>query len=427
MKTVTVIGLGYVGLPLLSLIASTKGYDCYGVDIDKKKLNLIKTKQLTFNDKIVQDFYEEYKSPLQVTDSTREVISKSDIVIICVPTPVTKNFEPDFSPLISATESILPDLKKGHLIIVESTIYPGTTEEIVLPILERSGLVGGVDFYIAHCPERIDPGNKKWYLKNIPRVCGALSTKGLELTVKFYNSILECKIFPLSSVKVAEACKVIENSFRDINIAFVNELAMSFDKIGIDVYEAIKGASTKPFAFLPHYPGTGVGGHCIPVDPYYLIKKAADMGFDHEFLRTARKINNHMPYYCVKLLEELIEESKIPISQQTVGLMGIAFKKNIDDVRNSPYFIIKSELESKGIRVASFDPNVKELSNVETIDDLILESRFLILITEHEEFLSISPKELKINGIIGVVDGRNIYNKNEFKKSGLLYRGIGRR
>jgi len=427
MQTVAIIGLGYVGLPLFCLIANTPGYRCFGVDIDNEKLDLIQSRKLTYNDELVKNFYQNHKYPLSLSTKAEEFVLESEIIIICVPTPVDAESNPDFGPLISATKSIVPALKKGHLVIIESTIYPGSTEEIILPILEKSGLKGGMDFFVAHCPERIDPGNKKWNLRNIPRVCGALSPKGLKLTVDFYKSILEADVVPLSSLKAAEACKVIENSFRDINIAFVNELAMSFDKMGIDVLEVINGASTKPFAFIPHYPGTGVGGHCIPVDPYYLIKKAADLGFDHEFLKTARKINNLMPYYCVELLDELITESKSSTSQQTVGLMGIAFKKNIDDIRNSPYFIIKAKLDEKGYNVISFDPYVTSMSTVASLEELIQKSTFLILITDHKEFQSISPQILKENDVIGIVDGRNVLDKEEIKKEKILYRGIGRR
>ena len=427
MQVVTIIGLGYVGLPLFCLTANTPGYQCYGVDIDDKRLHQIQARKLTFNDEIIENFYAQNNLPIQVTTKTTEVVQKSDIIIICVPTPVDKDFKPDFTPLISAVESIVPVLKKEQLIIVESTIYPGTTEEIILPILEKSRLTGGEDFYIAHCPERIDPGSKKWGLKNIPRVCGALSPKGLKLAIKYYESIIEAKIYPLSTLKTAEACKVIENSFRDINIAFVNELAMSFDKMGIDVLEVIKGASSKPFAFIPHYPGAGVGGHCIPVDPYYLIKKAADLGFNHEFLKTARRINNFMPHYCVNLLDEIVKESNKIIHQLTVGLLGITFKKNIDDIRNSPYFIIKEELEEKGYKTISFDPYVKSMSTVATLDHLIQKSDFLILITDHEEFTVISPQKLKENNIMGIIDGRNVLDKEKIKKEGLLYRGVGRR
>ncbi|MCK4849079.1 MAG: nucleotide sugar dehydrogenase, partial [Candidatus Heimdallarchaeota archaeon] len=331
------------------------------------------------------------------------------------------------TPLKSASKTVLKTLKKGQLVIVESTIYPGTIEEVIKPILEESGLVTGKDFFLAHCPERIDPGNETWTLRNIPRVCGAYSNEGLKQTEEFYNSILDSEVYPLSSLKAAEACKVVENSFRDINIAFVNELAMSFQIMGIDIVEIIKGASTKPFAFMPHFPGAGVGGHCIPVDPYYLIQKAHDVGFEHNFLKLAREINNHMPSYTVSLLEEQANKANINLKNKIVGLMGISFKKNIDDVRNSPYFPIKRELDKKGIENISFDPYVPNMSSVLSLSDFLEKSDFIILITGHNQFLDIDVEEFKRNNIYGIVDGRNILDKEGLKLIGIKYSGIGRK
>ncbi|MFX0087338.1 MAG: nucleotide sugar dehydrogenase [Candidatus Hodarchaeota archaeon] len=419
-----VIGLGYVGLPLMSLVVQ-KGYDCIGFDINEEKIDLLRKRKLPIKDNIAKELFSDQNLEFKVTSDPKD-LHNFDIAIICVPTPVNKDFTPDLSPIISASETISKLLKKGELIIVESTIYPGTTEEIIKPILEKSSLIAGEEFFLSHCPERIDPGNQKWTLRNIPRVCGAMSDKGLNKTVQFYGSIIEAKITKLSSVRAAEACKVIENSFRDINIAFVNELAMSFDKMGIDIIEVINGASTKPFAFMAHFPGAGVGGHCIPVDPYYLIKKAADLGFDHQFLKSARRINNHMPYYTVKRLEELILTSGRTLQGQKIGLLGIAFKKGIDDIRNSPYFVIKEELEKRGSTTLSYDPEVKSMSSVSSLDELLGKSDFLVLITDHNEFRTLSPKKLAENKIIGILDGRNVLRKEELKKLGILFRGIGR-
>lgn len=419
-----VIGLGYVGLPLMSLVVQ-KGYDCIGFDINEEKIDLLRKRKLPIKDNIAKELFSDQNLEFKVTSDPKD-LHNFDIAIICVPTPVNKDFTPDLSPIISASETISKLLKKGELIIVESTIYPGTTEEIIKPILEKSSLIAGEEFFLSHCPERIDPGNQKWTLRNIPRVCGAMSDKGLNKTVQFYGSIIEAKITKLSSVRAAEACKVIENSFRDINIAFVNELAMSFDKMGIDIIEVINGASTKPFAFMAHFPGAGVGGHCIPVDPYYLIKKAADLGFDHQFLKSARRINNHMPYYTVKRLEELILTSGRTLQGQKIGLLGIAFKKGIDDIRNSPYFVIKEELEKRGSTTLSYDPEVKSMSSVSSLDELLGKSDFLVLITDHNEFRTLSPKKLAENKIIGILDGRNVLRKEELKKLGILFSGIGR-
>ncbi|MHA1933544.1 MAG: nucleotide sugar dehydrogenase, partial [Promethearchaeota archaeon] len=242
MKKVAVIGLGYVGLPIFCL-SIEKGYSSIGFDIDENKLREIKKKVLPFNDDLVEQFFKEYKSDIRVTNDPI-ALEGSDIYIICVPTPVHEDFTPDLSPLKAASKTVSRTLKERQLVIVESTIYPGTIEEIVKPILEKSGLIAGEDFYLAHCPERIDPGNKTWTLRNIPRVCGAYSQEGLKQTLEFYNTILDSEIHPLSSLKVAEACKIVENSFRDVNIAFVNELAMSFQRMGINIVEVIQGAST---------------------------------------------------------------------------------------------------------------------------------------------------------------------------------------
>jgi UDP-N-acetyl-D-glucosamine dehydrogenase len=424
MQKIAIIGLGYVGLPLMSLVVQ-KGYECIGFDINEEKIELLRKRKLPLKDNIAKELLSDHNLEFKVTSEPKDLYN-FDIAIICVPTPIREDFTPNLSPIISASETISTLLKKGQLIIVESTIYPGTTEEIIKPILEKSNLIAGEEFFLSHCPERIDPGNRKWTLKNIPRVCGAMSAEGLQKTVQFYESIIEAKIFTLSNVRATEACKVIENSFRDINIAFVNELAMSFDKMGIDIVEVIKGASTKPFAFMAHFPGAGVGGHCIPVDPYYLIKKAADLGFDHHFLKTARKINNYMPYYTVKMLEELIETSGRNFQDLIIGLLGIAFKKGIDDIRNSPYFVIKEELEKRGSKTLSYDPEVRSMSSVTSLEEILGKSDFLVLITDHDEFKNLTPKKLAEKKIIGILDGRNVLPKEELKKLGILFRGIGR-
>ncbi|MHA2174287.1 MAG: nucleotide sugar dehydrogenase [Candidatus Hodarchaeales archaeon] len=423
MKKVAIIGLGYVGLPLLCL-SIEKGFSTIGFDIDEEKLVKIREKTLPFSDDLVEKFFKEYTSDITVTNDPSE-LEGSEIYILCVPTPVHDDFTPDLSPIKLASETVLKTLKKGQLVIVESTIYPGTIEEIVKPILEKSGLFTGKDFFLAHCPERIDPGNKTWTLRNIPRVCGAFSNEGLKLTEKFYTTILDSEIYPLSSLKAAEACKIVENSFRDINIAFVNELAMSFQIMGIDVVEIIKGASTKPFAFMPHFPGAGVGGHCIPVDPYYLIEKASDLGFEHKFLKLAREINNYMPKYTVSLLEELTRELNIDLRTKVIGLMGISFKRGIDDTRNSPHYTIKKILEEKKLKTISYDPYVLNQSSVVTLDSFLEKSDILILITGHQQFLDIEGSEFKQNEILGIIDGRNILDSEKIKRSGINYRGIG--
>ncbi|MGH7936418.1 MAG: nucleotide sugar dehydrogenase, partial [Chthoniobacterales bacterium] len=280
-ETVAVVGLGYVGLPL-SILAHARGYAVRGIDIDAGKRAEIKSGSVP---DLAEPFLEELRaSPFPVSGQFAE-IAAADIIVVCVPTPVDEEHNPDLSPVVSACERIAAFLRKGQLFILESTVHPGTCEEIIIPLLEKiSGLRAGKDFGVAHCPERINPGDKYWPVQRIPRVVGATDVRALERAADFYRSILDALVYEMKNIREAEAVKVVENSFRDINIAFVNELAMSFSKLGIDVMNVIEGAATKPFSFMPHYPGCGVGGHCIPVDPYYLIRYAKQNGFSHEFL-----------------------------------------------------------------------------------------------------------------------------------------------
>ncbi|HLN18691.1 MAG TPA: nucleotide sugar dehydrogenase, partial [Patescibacteria group bacterium] len=284
-QTVCVIGLGYVGLPL-ALRCAEKEYAVLGLDLDKSKIDKINKGKSPIEEKFIRDRITKHKI---IASTDEKIISKADIIIICVPTPVDHKFYPDLRPVKGASEMVARNMKNGALVILESTVNPGVSEEVVWPIFKKAGFKNGKNIHIAHCPERIDPGNPKWNVTNIPRVVGSFEKMGLSLAVNFYESIIDGEIRPMKSIRAAEAVKIVENSFRDINIAFVNELAKSFDNFGIDVKDVIEGASTKPFAFMPHFPGCGVGGHCIPVDPYYLIERAKEKGFDHKFLRTARE------------------------------------------------------------------------------------------------------------------------------------------
>ncbi len=414
-KKICIVGLGYVGLPLACL-AARKGCEVYGIDSDKDKL-----------EKIAKGINPMTKEPLKekinITEQNKAV-SMSNIIIVCVPTPVDKDHMPDFRPLTSAAETISKNLRKGHLIVIESTVNPGVCEEIVKPLLEKSGLKAEKDFYIVHCPERINPGDEKWNVENIPRVIGGLSNEGTEKAFKFYSSIINAKITKMSSAKAAEAVKIMENTFRDVNIAFVNELAKSFDNLGIDIIEVIKGASTKPFAFLPHYPGCGVGGHCIPTDPYYLIEKAKSSGFDHKFLKLAREINNSMPDYTIELLKKELEKIHKNIKNVRVGVLGIAYKGNIADIRESPALKIVNQLKNLKADVSVYDPYVLEKSNAKSLHEILEKCDCLILATNHPEFKEI--EDINIKNIKIIIDGRNFLNKEKIVSKGIAYRGIGR-
>ena len=313
-------------------------------------------------------------------------------------------------------------MKEDALIVIESTIFPGTTEEIALPILKKSNVN---NFYLAHCPERIDPGNKNFTIGRIPRVVGGIDKESSIKAFEFYSTMIK-PVIRLKSVKAAEATKIMENTFRDVNIAFINEMAKSFDKAGIDILEVIEGASTKPFAFMPHYPGAGVGGHCIPVDPYYLIEKAKQIGFNHEFLSLARKINESMPNYIVELLENQLKKLNKRIENAKIGILGLAYKADVDDRRESPSLKIIEILKCKKTELFIFDPYIKEGSNVKDLDELLSKSDYLILVRDHMKFKNIDLNKLKENNIKIMIDGRNCLDKEGIKKLGVLYHGIGR-
>ncbi len=419
---VTVIGLGYVGLPLAIAIAKNKKYKVYGLDTDRKKVELINQKKAPFKEESIRENIKKVK--IKCSDN-QETIEDSEYIIVCVPTPVKDNKTPNLNPIKSASRTVAKYLEKGQKVIIESTINPGVCEEVILPILEKSGLKGGKDFTLSHCPERINPGDQKWNVSNIPRNIGSLSQKGNKIVANFYRSFLKAEINEVSSLKVAEATKVIENTFRDINIAYVNELAKSFDLMEIDLPEVIQAASNKPFAFMPHFPSCGVGGHCIPVDPYYLINKAKKVGFDHGFLRKAREVNNSMPSYTVKLLEKELKKINKSLKNSKVGLFGLAYKAGVSDLRESPALEIEKILKKKKAKVKSFDPFIPEKSDVKSLNKLLEYSDFIIIATNHKQFQKITSQTLQKNKIKIVIDGKNCLNKRAIQKANIIYKGIG--
>lgn len=422
-QTVAIIGLGYVGLPL-AVRAVERGYTVIGFDTHAEKIALLKEHKSPIEDAYLEENIPKF--PFEATtDPTR--LGEADIVLICVPTPVDAMYYPDLEPVISAATLSATHLKKGALVVLESTVNPGVSEEVIRPIFEREGHVVGTDVFLAHCPERINPGDPKWNVTNIPRVVGSFDTAGLELALTFYRSIVDGEIRPMKSIREAEAVKIVENSFRDINIAFVNELARSFDVLDIDVKDVIQGAATKPFAFMAHFPSCGVGGHCIPVDPYYLIERARQSGFDHRFLKIAREINNSMPAYTVEILQNLLNEIRLPINGTSIGVLGLAYKANIDDLRESPALRIIKVLEQHHAHVLTYDPHLPKLSNVPSLDALLKQSDAMILATDHREFKElITPELLKQNNIRVIIDGKNCLDKETFLTAGIRYKGIGR-
>lgn len=420
---VVIVGLGYVGLPL-ALLARQAGYNVSGVVRSKHKAELINKRISPFEDKKISRELKQFPFFASVDFS---ITKDADVIIICVPTPVDNHHKPDLEAIVSVSKNIGKNLKIGSLIILESTVNPGTIRDLVIPLIEKeSKSIAGRDFYIAHCPERINPGDCVWSVKNISRVVGGFENKSLVKTVEFYKTILTAEVKPMRSIEEAEAVKIVENCFRDINIAFVNELAMSFSLLGIDVVNVIEGASTKPFSFLPHYPGCGVGGHCIPVDPYYMIEYASGKGFTHKFLSLARQINNGMPSYTVNLAVKELENQGKNLKNTTVTVLGISYKKNIDDFRESPSLKIIKMLNKKGINVKTYDPHILGKSTEKNLDEALKNTDAVIVATEHTEFLSLTPERLLKNSIHILIDGRNCLDKSLFIKAGIYYKGIGR-
>jgi nucleotide sugar dehydrogenase len=413
-KNVTIIGLGYVGLPLALLVA-TKYQNCKGVDISERRVLEINEKTAIIDDAFAAGL---------LSNTTLEVstnVQTSDIYVICVPTPVNERNEPDLTPVLSALDLIKPVLQDGQLIVVESTIYPGMCEDLIVPYLSATNR----SYLLAHCPERINPGDQKWHVGNIPRVVGGIDEASAALACSFYCSLVDANVMKLKSIRSAEASKVLENIFRDVNIALMNEMAQAFYRMDIDVVEVIQASSTKPFAFMPHWPGVGVGGHCIAVDPYYMIEKGRQAGFDHEFLKLARKINSNMPIYTVNLLQNALNQLEMPIQGIKVGVYGLSYKANLGDIRESPSLdVIKKLKVEKKAKVKTFDPFIQSESDVHSLEELVEWADVLLICTAHTEIIDYPIQKLvKIKLII---DGRNCLDSEKIKSLGISYKGIGR-
>lgn len=355
--TVGVMGLGYVGLPLVKALGE-QGFNVIGFDVDQPRVDALNqgTSYIkSFPQSSLQQLLKEKR--FEAT-SNPDDLARMDAVLICVPTPLTRHREPDMSYVIATAETILPNLRKGQLIVLESTTYPQTTEGLVIPILEQSGLKAGEDFFVAYSPEREDPGNAQYATSTIPKVVGADDPLSRKLAVSLYTQIVP-QVVEVSSAATAEAVKLTENIFRCINIAMVNELKVIYSEMGIDIWEVIDAAKTKPFGFMPFYPGPGLGGHCIPIDPFYLTWKAREYGVSTRFIELAGEVNTAMPDYVINQLREALDlRFGKPLSGARILLVGMAYKKNVDDIRESPSLAIFEALHTKRAHVDYFDPFV---------------------------------------------------------------------
>jgi nucleotide sugar dehydrogenase len=410
---VSIVGLGYVGLPL-ALLAAENGYRTCGVDLSEKRLKDISEKRVTIDDVCASKLLADNQIMLSI-DCT-----PSDIFIICVPTPVNEKNEPNLDPVVQACEMISKVACDGNLVIIESTIYPGMCEEIILPIFKKHNK----NILLAHCPERINPGDKYWSVENIPRVIGGINSESCDAAFQFYKSIIKAEILLLAEIKTAEATKILENIFRDVNIALVNEMSQAFYRMGIDAPEVIAAASTKPFGFMPHWPGIGVGGHCIAVDPYYMIEKGRQAGFDHEFLKLARKINSSMPIYTTNLIQNSLNSLGRSVKDAKIGIYGLSYKPDVADIRESPSFeVIRRLQQDKYAKVCFFDPQLIDKSSFSSIEEFLRWSEVLVVCTAHTEIKDINYDLFE--NLLLIVDGRNCLQKNKIKEMGIMYRGIG--
>ena len=361
---VGIVGLGYVGLPL-ALAFSKAGFKVLGFDIQQTRVDLVNKGQSYIADVDSRSLSAAIASKCLEATTDQSRVKEVDAICICVPTPLTKTKDPELSYVISESEKVSKYLQPGQLVVLESTTYPGTTREVMLPILERTGLKAGRDFYLAFSPERVDPGSKNYNIKNTPKVVGGTDSKSTKLAALLYRQVADV-VVPVSSPEVAEMTKVFENVFRNVNIALVNELTLLCDKIGISVWEVIDSAATKPFGYMPFYPGPGIGGHCIPLDPYYLANKAREYDFHTRFIELAADINEQMPYYVVSRIMEALNAKGKSLKKAKVLVLGVAYKRDVEDIRESPSLKLIDLLREKGANVSYNDPyvaNVKIAGN----------------------------------------------------------------
>ena len=361
-----IVGLGYVGLPLLMEFVE-QGFTTVGFDIDDKKVDLLNKGQSYIKHIADVRIATVVESKLFGATSDFSRIQEVDCILICVPTPLTRYREPDLSYIKNTSETLAKHLRKGQLIVLESSTFPGTTEEVMKPILEKSGLKGDVDFWVAFSPEREDPNNPKFNTRTIPKVVGANTEEARNLVSALYNQVI-VKTVPVSSSQAAEATKLLENIFRSVNIALVNEMKIILDRMGIDVWEVIEAAKTKPFGYMPFYPGPGLGGHCIPIDPFYLTWKAREYEMNTRFIELAGEINTSMPFWVIRKLMDALNDRGKSLKGSKILVLGAAYKKDIDDPRESPSFKLMEILIDKGAEVDYNDPFIPELPSMRMYD-----------------------------------------------------------
>lgn len=416
MDKVGVIGLGYVGLPL-AVEFCKKGFSAIGIDKDPKKVELINQGRSYIGDvdeKFVREFVQ--KKQLRASTSYDDLRSVKGISI-CVPTPLRKTKDPDMSYVVDAVESIAKVLQRGQVIILESTVYPGATDELIADILEKTGLKVGKDFYLAFSPERVDPGNKQFGIWDIPKVVGGVTPECTQRAAELYSKVF-AQVMTLNSAREAEMAKLLENTFRAVNIGLINELALVAHKMGMNIWNVIEAAKTKPFGFMPFYPGPGLGGHCIPIDPFYLSWKAKAYRADTSFIELADRINSHMPDHVVERVTELLNAQGKPIKGSKILVLGVAYKRDVNDMRESPALDIMGLLSLRGAEVSYNDPHVpgfeyldRNWASIELNEKLLQSQDCVVITTDHSNYdWEFIAKNSKL-----VFDSRNAMKKDRDK------------
>jgi UDP-N-acetyl-D-glucosamine dehydrogenase len=385
---VGIVGLGYVGLPL-AVEFSKAGFSVTGIDVSATKVDQVNRGESYIGDVPAPEVNSLMAEGKLSATTDFSIIRELDTINICVPTPLRKTKDPDMSYVVAACEKIVEYLHPGMLIILESTTYPGTTDELLRPMLEKTGLKTGSDIFLCFSPERVDPGNPVYQTSNIPKVVGGVTPACTELAELFYKQALD-KVVPVSSTQVAEMVKLLENTFRMINIGLVNELAVMCDRMGVDVWEVIDAAATKPFGFMPFYPGPGLGGHCIPIDPFYLAWKSKQVGIEARFIELAGHVNHQMPHFVVEKVQNALNDATKPLKGSRIHIMGVAYKKDIDDVRESPALDVMLLLQQRGAVLTYSDPHAPEITldgaTLQSDDSALTAADCVVIITNHSAF-----------------------------------------
>jgi len=442
--SVCVVGVGTIGLPLATFLAD-KGFSVRGLDVSEKRVEQINSGTVVYE---YQDMLKKVRSTgkLEATTNPEKALQDVEVIFICVPTPLNKKREMDISNLYDVSKKITPYLKKGMMVIFESSVAIGTTKQVSKNIEEMTELRFGKELGLAYCPERYNPTPMKkdkqdpefntqsrgesFSVDKISRVIGGIDKKSTKIAKLFYSEFISTEILELSSIESAEATKLLENIFRDVNIALVNELAKIYPKFGLDVFEIINAAKSKPFAYMPHYPGAGVGGECIPVDTWYLISQAEKLGVDLKLMKTARMVNDSMPEHMIELLEKELEKVNKKIDSSKITVLGLCYKKNIPDIRLSPTFPLLEKLTTKNAETIICDPvyeGIKSPINLTPITEAFKNSDAIILMTDHDDFKKIDFIKIKnqMKSHI-IIDGRNLFKNKKLEELGFVYKVVGK-